>query len=56
LLHATTVDPGFVSQDQFLAGYGAAQAVPGRCSRAAFWEGQQRSGRRRGGGLLALPR
>ena len=29
LLHATTVDPGFVSQDQFLAGYGAAQAVPG---------------------------
>jgi chromate transporter len=29
LLHATTVDPGWVSQDQFLAGYGATQAVPG---------------------------
>jgi chromate transporter len=29
LLHATTVDPGFVSENQFLAGYGAAQAVPG---------------------------
>jgi chromate transporter len=29
LLHATTVDPGFVSGNAFLAGYGAAQAVPG---------------------------
>ena len=29
LLHATVVDPGWVSNDQFLAGYGAAQAVPG---------------------------
>ena len=28
LLHATVVDPGWVSNDQFLAGYGAAQAVP----------------------------
>jgi chromate transporter len=29
LLHATVVDPGWVSNDAFLAGYGAAQAVPG---------------------------
>jgi chromate transporter len=29
LLHSTVVDPGWVSNDRFLAGYGAAQAVPG---------------------------
>jgi chromate transporter len=29
LLHATVAVPGWVSDDQFLAGYGAAQAVPG---------------------------
>jgi chromate transporter len=29
VLHATVVDPGWVTNDQFLAGYGAAQAVPG---------------------------
>jgi chromate transporter len=29
LLHATVVQPGWVAEDQFLAGYGAAQAVPG---------------------------
>jgi chromate transporter len=29
LLHASVVDPGWVSDGQFLAGYGAAQAVPG---------------------------
>ena len=29
LLQAETVSPGWVSQDQFLAGYGLAQAVPG---------------------------
>jgi chromate transporter len=29
LLHTTVVDPGWVSDGQFLAGYGAAQAVPG---------------------------
>jgi chromate transporter len=29
LLRQTVVDPGWVSQDAFLAGYGAAQAVPG---------------------------
>ncbi len=29
LLEAATVDPGWVGRDTFLAGYGAAQAVPG---------------------------
>jgi chromate transporter len=29
LLQATVVDPGWVSQDVFLAGYGATQAMPG---------------------------
>ncbi|HWP63912.1 MAG TPA: chromate efflux transporter [Candidatus Binatia bacterium] len=29
LLHSTVVDAGWVSNDAFLAGYGAAQAVPG---------------------------
>ena len=29
LLHATVVEPGWVTDGQFLAGYGAAQAVPG---------------------------
>ena len=29
LLHATVVEPGWVTENQFLAGYGAAQAVPG---------------------------
>jgi chromate transporter len=29
LLHAGVVEPGWVSEDRFLAGYGAAQAIPG---------------------------
>ena len=29
LLHSTVVEPGWVTESQFLAGYGAAQAVPG---------------------------
>jgi len=29
LLHSAVVDPGWVGNDQFVAGYGAAQAVPG---------------------------
>jgi len=29
LLHTSVVEPGWVSQDAFLSGYGAAQAVPG---------------------------
>ena len=34
LLQAEVVPPGWVSNDAFLAGYGAAQAVPGRSSRS----------------------
>jgi chromate transporter len=33
LLEASVVAPGWVSQDAFLAGYGAAQALPGRAPR-----------------------
>jgi chromate transporter len=29
LLHASVVEPGWLSEDAFLSGYGAAQAVPG---------------------------
>jgi chromate transporter len=29
LLHSSVVEPGWVTNDQFLAGYGAVQAVPG---------------------------
>ena len=29
LLHASVVEPGWVSEDAFLSGYGAAQAIPG---------------------------
>ena len=29
LLHASVVEPGWVTEDRFLSGYGAAQAVPG---------------------------
>lgn len=29
LLHASVVEPGWVSEDVFLSGYGAAQAIPG---------------------------
>ena len=34
LLREAFVGPGWVSDDAFLAGYGAAQAVPARCSRS----------------------
>ena len=56
LLHATTVDPGFVSQDQFLAGYGAAQAVPGPLFTFAAFLGTVSNVSPSGiaGGLLAL--
>ncbi len=39
LLQATTVDPGWVSNDVFLAGYGAAQAVPGPLFTVAAYLG-----------------
>jgi chromate transporter len=39
LLHASVVDPGWVTEDQFLAGYGAAQAVPGPLFTVAAYLG-----------------
>lgn len=39
LLEAGTVAPGWVSEDAFLAGYGAAQAVPGPLFTFAAWLG-----------------
>lgn len=39
LLQATTVDPGWVSNDVFLAGYGAAQAIPGPLFTVAAYLG-----------------
>ena len=39
LLEAGTVAPGWVSADAFLAGYGAAQAVPGPLFTFAAWLG-----------------
>jgi chromate transporter len=39
LLQAETVMPGWVSNDAFLAGYGAAQAVPGPLFTFAAWLG-----------------
>jgi chromate transporter len=39
LLHAEVVDPGWVSEDRFVAGYGAAQAVPGPLTTFAAYLG-----------------
>ncbi|WP_322994282.1 chromate efflux transporter [Castellaniella sp.] len=39
LLQAETVTPGWVSENAFLAGYGAAQAVPGPLFTFAAWLG-----------------
>ena len=39
LLQAETVTPGWVSDDAFLAGYGAAQAMPGPLFTFAAWLG-----------------
>jgi len=56
LLHATVVDPGWVGDDRFLAGYGAAQAVPGPLFTFAGYLGAASSGTPTGaiGGLIAL--
>ncbi|WP_293970398.1 chromate transporter [Sphingopyxis sp.] len=52
---AGRVVPGWLNDSQFLAGYGAAQAVPGRCSRSppisALWRSRMRRWREP---LLAL--
>ena len=49
LLRAAVVDPGFVSDSAFLAGYGAAQAMPGPLFTFAAYLGAARrlAGRRR---------
>jgi chromate transporter len=56
LLHATVVDPGWVTDDRFLAGYGAAQAVPGPLFTFSAYLGAVSSGSPSGipGALLAL--
>jgi chromate transporter len=56
LLQAEVVPPGWVSADQFLAGYGAAQAVPGPLFTFAAYLGAARGVAPNGiaGGMLAL--
>ena len=44
LLEETVVDPGWISQDEFLAGYGAAQAVPGPMFTLAAYLGARLPG------------
>jgi chromate transporter len=56
LLQAEVVPPGWVSNEQFLAGYGAAQAVPGPLTTFAAFLGASRTVRPNGplGALIAL--
>ncbi|MCP3866501.1 MAG: chromate efflux transporter [Gammaproteobacteria bacterium] len=56
LLEETVVNPGWVSQDEFLAGYGAAQAVPGPMFTLAAYLGARLPGSDGGavGSMIAL--
>ncbi|HZY50338.1 MAG TPA: chromate efflux transporter [Devosia sp.] len=56
LLQNELVTPGLIDRDLFLAGYGAAQAVPGPLFSFAFYAGMLLNGPPNGiaGGLLAL--
>jgi len=56
LLQAATVRPGWVNNDAFLAGYGAAQAVPGPLFTFAAYLGTVMGPRPNGwlGGLICL--
>ena len=56
LLHSGVVDQGWVSNDQFLAGYGAAQAVPGPLFSFAAYLGAIEGPSPNGiiGGMIAL--
>ncbi len=56
LLHARTVGPGWVPEDDFVAGYGAAQAVPGPLFTFAGYLGAVQQSEPNGalGGSLAL--
>src|SRR5690606_27135858 len=57
LLQAETVAPGWVAEDAFLAGYGAAQAVPGPLFTFAAWLGAVMEPEPNGvaGAAIALP-
>ncbi|MGH7398506.1 MAG: chromate efflux transporter [Candidatus Rokuibacteriota bacterium] len=54
LLHASVVEPGWVSEDDFLSGYGAAQAVPGPLFTFAAYLGAIMEGPPAGWGGAAL--
>lgn len=56
LLEETVVSPGWISQDEFLAGYGAAQAVPGPMFTLSAYLGARLPGAEGGivGASLAL--
>ena len=56
LLHARTVDPGWVDEGDFVAGYGAVQAVPGPLFTFAAYLGAVQGPEPNGaaGGTLAL--
>jgi chromate transporter len=56
LLNAEVVNPGWINQDMFLAGYGAAQAVPGPLFTFAAYLGAAMNSPPNGwfGGLLCL--
>jgi chromate transporter len=56
LLHSSVVGPGWVTDDQFLAGYGAAQAVPGPLFTVAAYLGAVAEPAPNGlvGGMIAL--
>lgn len=54
LLEAEVVAPGWVARDAFLAGYGAAQAVPGPLFTVAAWLGALSSAGPGGAGGAAL--
>jgi len=56
LLQSEVVGPGWVSQDAFLAGYGAAQAVPGPLFTFAAYLGTVMNGEPNGiaGGMICL--
>jgi len=56
LLHGAVVDPGWVNNDRFLAGYGAAQAVPGPLFTFAAYLGAVAAGSPNGwmGAIIAL--
>lgn len=56
LLQSEVVPPGWVTNDQFIAGYGAAQAVPGPLFTFSAYLGASNSGTPTGwaGGLFAL--